>query len=219
MPVALTPVQTLIADLPESVLARIRRGFEISSRLSESERRSAVLKFLDSFERSGENLESDWLDKIATITPNDANALLTALSVAVGILSQTDDGAEDFLLAGRGKLFDEATAPPTREIATLITGERPRLTQTIARRTLSAETLPALDRFDVSVDFRFRFDKDDTIVTGVPVAIVHIDTDAPPELFLQMSRGDVEMVIDKLNTVLRQMAVAAKAFEKIGSGT
>jgi hypothetical protein len=68
------------------------------------------------------------------------------------------------------------------------------------------------------VDFRFKFDKDNEIETGVPVAIVHIDTDARPELFLQMSRSDVEMMIEKLNIVLKQMSTATRAFEKFGSG-
>jgi hypothetical protein len=214
MPEPQTPLVGLIADLPDGLLPRIRRGFDVFSRLPDSTRSSAVLKFLDSFEQSSENLESNWLDQITTIAPNDSNALLTALSVAVGTLSQTSVSAEEFLVAGRGKLFDEVQAPIALEIARIIVRERPRLEQTIARRTLSAETLPALDRFDVSVDFRFRFGKDNAIVAGVPVAIVHIDTDAPPELFFQMSRGDVEMVVDKLNIVLKQMAAAAAAFKK-----
>jgi hypothetical protein len=212
----LQPTSVLIAELPERLLPRIRGGFDILAGMSESERRSVVLKFLDSLERSSE-LEADWLDSVLTIGASDASALLTSVSVAVGILSQSSDGPADFLAAGRAELFSDGAAPAALDIASLITQQRTRIKQALTRRTLSAETLPSLESFDVSVDFRFRFDKENKIESGVPVAIVHIDTDVHPELYLQMSHSDIEMVIEKLNTTLKQMSVATKAFERSGS--
>jgi hypothetical protein len=217
VPPAQPSAQFMISELPEGLLPRIRSGFDILSKMSESDRRSVVRKFLDSFERITD-LDGNWLNAVVSVERGDASTLLTALSVAVAILSQASNGLEEFLTAGRDKLFGESAMAAAREVATIIAQDRPRLTQTITLRTLSAETLPALEGFDVSVDFRFKFDKDNEIETGVPVAIVHIDTDARPELFLQMSRSDVEMMIEKLNIVLKQMSTATRAFEKFGSG-
>lgn len=205
-------VDTLIAELPDNLFPRIRAGFDALAQMRPSDRRTVVLKFLDSFEKSGD-MDREWLESTLEISRRHASAVLAALSVAVGVLSQTDNG-EEFISAGSDKLFTPSVAPAVREVAALITDARPRITDTIARRTLSAQTLPALESFDVSVDFRFGFDNNNQIKTGVPVAVVHIDTDARPELFLQMSRGDVEMLVEKLNRVLKQMDAATRAFEK-----
>ncbi|WP_316159816.1 hypothetical protein [Bradyrhizobium sp. SZCCHNRI20481] len=208
-----SPIQTFLSELPESLLPRIRAGFDVLSKLPSSDRRAIVVKFLDTFERTGD-LDRDWLEATVSISRIDASAVLAALSVAVGVLSQTDGGPHDFVQAGRGKLFEDAAIDAVQEVATIIASEKPRISDTIERRTLSAQTLPALERFDVSVDFRFGFDKNNEIKSGVPVALVHVDTDAQAELFLQMSRADIEMLVDKLGTVLKQMAAATKAFEK-----
>jgi len=81
---------------------------------------------------------------------------------------------------------------------------------------LAAQTLPSLDTFDISVDLRLRF-KDEQIQDAVSVAVVHLDTDATNrELWFQMTRGDVELVIEKLNSTLKQMDTAEKLHSKSG---
>ncbi|MBB4391776.1 hypothetical protein [Bradyrhizobium sp. ERR14] len=206
-------IQTFLGELPDSLLPRIRTGFDALSKLSAPDRSAVVAKFLDSFQRTGD-LDRDWLDSTVSISRIEASAILAALSVSVGVLSQTEGTPEDFVQAARGKLFDDSAIRAAQEAASIIASERPRISDTIERRTLSAQTLPALESFDVSVDFRFGFDKNNEIKSGVPVALVHVDTDARAELFLQMSRSDVEMLVEKLNTVLKQMDAAVKAFAK-----
>jgi hypothetical protein len=203
----------LIAELPSGILPRINRGFLVFSDLAESAQRDAVEKFLQSFEQSS-TLEDDWLAEVTSISSADALALLTALSVAVGLLSQTSVSATEFVEAGRGILFGEGQVSAASAAARLVIEERPRLQKTIKNRALSAETMPSLERFDVSIDLRLSFGRENQILAGVPVAIVHIDTDAEPELFLQMSKGDVEMVVGKLRRVLDRMNEAEKVFAK-----
>jgi hypothetical protein len=56
---------------------------------------------------------------------------------------------------------------------------------------------------------------DRQIENAVPVALVHLDTDVSNrELWFQMTRGDVEAVIERLTRVLQQMDVAEKLFPK-----
>ena len=59
----------------------------------------------------------------------------------------------------------------------------------------------------VSVDLRIRFEKDQ-IKDGVSVAIVHIDTDSKPEIWFQMSRGEVDYFLQKLSETAAQMDAA-----------
>jgi hypothetical protein len=206
----------MIDELPERVLSRSQSGFEILSKMSEVDRRAVLQKFVDAFAR-GVELDNDWLDTTGSITHGEASTLLTTLSVPVAFLSQYRDGIEEFLAAARGKLFEESLLPTAREVADIISQDRARISTALTRRALSVETLPALEAFNVSVDYRFRFNKDNEIEIGVPVAIVHVDTDTDARLFLQMSTGDVEMLIGKLDKVLKQMAAATERFEKSGS--
>jgi hypothetical protein len=77
------------------------------------------------------------------------------------------------------------------------------------RRSLAMQTLPSLTSFDVSVDLRFKFDKDE-IADRVAVALVHIGTDVTEEMWLQLSRGDIDMILQSLTETLRRMDAVEK---------
>jgi hypothetical protein len=123
VPPAQPSAQFMISELPEGLLPRIRSGFDILSKMSESDRRSVVRKFLDSFERITD-LDGNWLNAVVSVERGDASTLLTALSVAVAILSQASNGLEEFLTAGRDKLFGESAMAAAREVATIIAQDR-----------------------------------------------------------------------------------------------
>jgi hypothetical protein len=61
-----------------------------------------------------------------------------------------------------------------------------------------------LDEISVAVDMRFRI-IDAEVKLSVPIALLHIDTDANEELWVQLTRGDVEDTIEKLSKCLEDM--------------
>jgi hypothetical protein len=212
--IAQSSLPSLISDLPDEILPRIKRGFDVAQRLSDASRREATTRFLKQFEQSGAGFEGDWLEAITGAPRSDARTLVTSISIVVGLLTQSSASVEDLVEAARGRLFEDRSLDAFKSIVEIVSGERSAIAKTIEDRTIAAETLPSLEGFHTSVDLRFRFEKDDLIVSAVPVALVHIDTDSRAELFLQMSRGDVDMVIEKLQRVAKRMDAATTLFEK-----
>jgi hypothetical protein len=73
---------------------------------------------------------------------------------------------------------------------------------------LAGEVLPSFARLDIAVDIRVQI-AEGRVEYTVPGAIVRIDTDSDQaELVLQLSRGDLEDVIQKLSEGLENMKIA-----------
>jgi hypothetical protein len=114
----------------------------------------------------------------------------------------------------REKLFDEADARAVSAITKRIGQQQPGLKKMFDRRSLAVETLPSLTGFNLSIDLRLRFTKDE-VTEGVAVALIHIRTDAEPELWLQLSRGDVDAIAEKLRETSRRMELAENLFNRV----
>lgn len=62
------------------------------------------------------------------------------------------------------------------------------------------------------VDFRIHFE-DEKPKNGVPVAVVHIETDSDKqELWFQMPQSEIERIIQKLTVASTQMELSARLF-------
>ena len=134
--------------------------------------------------------------------------LTAALSFAVGLLTDTDVSAAEFVDVARGKHFDPVDEGSTLAIATAIVTQRQGLNESIGRKRLAISVLPYLTEFEVTVDVRFRFE-DNKPTESVSIAIVHIDTDSTTqEIWFQLTRADIESIQQKLTRALEQMAVS-----------
>jgi hypothetical protein len=70
--------------------------------------------------------------------------------------------------------------------------------------------LPSLVDFETAVDVRLRFEKGQ-IKAGVPVVLVHIDTDAThEELWFQMTKAQAERLCTSLNDLLKDLEKAER---------
>jgi hypothetical protein len=139
---------------------------------------------------------------------------MTALSVTLGLLSDNVASAEEFVQAGRDIIFDAASEPTVRAIADIIIRQRPMLARAMARHQLAAEVLPSLAQFEVMVDLRIRFNNNapDEFVS---VAVVHIDTDGMQELWLQLSKSDITIMLDKLTKASKEMDLAENLISQV----
>lgn len=203
----------LISDIPEALLKRTRSGFSVANSVSEEMLRSGVLSFTSTLDRGGSTFDPEPFEKIFGTSKRDSGTLVSAISVVVGLLTQTRVSADDFVRAAVGKLFEEKDAPAAARIARIVNEDRDRLDKTIERRYLAAQTLPSLNSFDVSVDLRLQFDGSE-VREGVPVAVVYIATDGNPELWLQLTQADVALIVEKLGSISQQMNSAAELFSR-----
>lgn len=207
----------LISDMPEALQKRVRSGFAVASSLSEEQLRTGVSTFTKTLDRGSSTFDPEPLEKMLGTSKRDTGSLVTAISVVVGLLTQIRVDSDAFVRAFSGKLFEQKDTPAFATVADVVNQDRDRLDKSIERRYLAAQTLPSLSSFDVSIDLRLRFEGVE-IREGVPVAVVHIATDGDPQLWVQLTEADVSLIIEKLETVSKQMSSAAEMFSRLSTG-
>lgn len=201
----------LISDVSTATQARVRKGFAIATRLPADVREKAITDFLSAYEKGAAFAQLDSLEGV--LSPSEGANFVAALSVIVGVLSQCPASAEDFAQEGRGKLFDPSDDSVVMALANLVINKRTQLERSVESRLLAVETLPALTALDITIDLRFRFGKAG-IQDAVPVALVHVDTDAEPEIWFQMTEGDVDAMQQKLAEAKDWMEQARKFYDQ-----
>jgi hypothetical protein len=204
-----------IDDFPDRAKAAARQGFEIANGLSETDRAKALELMFSSFARGGGSIDTELLaNEIPSLTRRDAGRVMTALSLSFALLTQNAVTAAEFVQAGSGNLFDTACNPTASAVADIVISRRPTLDKAMARSRLANAVLPSLTRFDVAVDLRIRFENGKA-QEFVPVALAHIDTDADnTEIWFQLSRADITMLLEKLSTCARDMELGEELLNK-----
>jgi hypothetical protein len=195
-----------IADYPDRAKAAARHGFEIVSGVTEADRTKAVESMLFSFERGAGTIDTELLsNQIPSLTRRDAGRVITALSISIAFLTQNAVTAAEFVQAASGNLFDADCEPTVSAIADVVISRRATLDKAMARQRLATVVLPSLAEFEVTVDLRIRVENGQ-VQEFVPVALAHIDTDANNnEFWFQMSRADIDMLLDKLTNCAKEM--------------
>jgi hypothetical protein len=207
-----------IAEFPERGKVAARQGFEILRGLSEADRTKAVELMFSSFEKGGGgSVDTELLAKeIPSLTRRgDAGRTMTALSIAFALVTQNEVSSAEFVQAGTGKLFDANSEATASSIANVVIARRATLARAMERNRLASAVLPSLALFDVSVDLRIRF-QDGKAQESVPVALAHIDTDTDNnEIWFQMSRADVDTMIEKLQNTATEMDSAEELIRRV----
>jgi hypothetical protein len=198
-----------IADLPDRAKAAARQGFQIAGSLSPTDRTKVLDLMFSSFERGGWSIDADLLsNEIPSLRRGDAGRLMTAVSISFALLTQNPVTTAEFVQAGSSDIFDANSEPTATEIADVVISRRPTLDKAMARNQLANAVLPSVAQFSVTVDLRIRFENEKA-QEFVPVALVHLDTDADnTEIWCQLSRADITSIIQKLSNAAREMDLA-----------
>jgi hypothetical protein len=204
------PLDSEIASLPASMRSALVSGYRLAATLDEGEWRRAVESVIRDAERTGGTFDLETLAETLSIPERDARRVLSGISATVAVLTQTGASADEFVdLAKKGTL-PEASVRAASIASELIVTAREELERSFARRRLAAAVLPSLDSFEVTVDLRLKI-ADGRVEDFVPVALVHIDSDAVDhELWLQLTLDDVSSMIKKLEDARDQMGIAAR---------
>jgi hypothetical protein len=207
-----------IAEIPARAALAARQGFAIASALSETNRQKAVELILASLQKRGASFDTESVSTAINLPRRDAGRVMTALSITLGLLTNNVASPEEFVQAGRGTIFDAASEPTVRAVADLIISQRPTFEKAMARYQLSDVVLPSLAEFDVAVDLRVRFNNAQA-EDFVAVAVVHIDTDGNnQEVWCQLSKADIDMILQKLGKAAREMELAEGLLAKVMPG-
>jgi hypothetical protein len=197
-----------IGEYPKEALPYFNQGFVSASKLSEETRRLVLAEVIASFKRGTRRLDGAALRPLTKLNDREVEQLASVYSLVIGLLSESSATTEDFIASAKGILFLPEQESTAQLIAASVCASRQEIRLTVDRAQLAGEILPSLFVFDIAVDIRIRV-VDGEVKTFVPVAIVHLDTDADSEeVWFQMSRGDVEDTISKLTNALDDMKLA-----------
>ena len=118
---------------------------------------------------------------------------------------------EEFLVAAtRVELIRPEIQAKVRSFLDNIVADRVEVKKALRRASLPSQVLPFLTDFEVVVDLRVAYE-DDAVLSVVPVALFHIDTDAnSQEIWFQASKGQLERLKADIDSTLKKMEAAEK---------
>jgi hypothetical protein len=194
----------------------IKEGFDVLARLSKVDRSKVLTDAVSSINTPVVNSSADKgnLAIVLGISEKDAaSAKNSALSVAMSICNRDGDIDQKFFIdsAIREGVLLKEQSEIAREIFQLVTDQYDLVKSEIDGPQNMDDVLPLLRLFDITVDMKLKFDQSG-ISKMYPVAVLHIDTDSyAQEVWLQISKRQIEKIIAELNTVFEQMKMAEKA--------
>ena len=193
---------------PDEARRFFRSGFDVASRLSVNDRKTALAEFLSHALR-GKRLGSGIsLSPIPGLNKREMDQLAATFSVVVGILTDSNATARDFSDAATGNLFDEQHSEAAMSLATLVCEQRAALSTALQKAQLSGSVLPSLEQFNLAVDLRLKI-AEGVVRTSVPVVVAYISTDVDGKsLGFQMTKTDVEEMINKLQEISEAIKTA-----------
>lgn len=203
------PLAEMFADIPAHVKSYLKGGFDILAKVSEAHLGELVKTVSESF-RSHYAISPVQLASQLNLSTEQASALLAATSLLAMALSSREEPVEEVVQAAiQAGLLENSHKDAALRFSSSIT-DRQALKQALDRSRVSSEILPSLIDFETTVDMRLSFDKNE-IKFAVPVALVHLDTDANnQEVWFQLNKKEVERMINDLQSTLRRMEEVEK---------
>jgi hypothetical protein len=200
------PVVELLSDMPSVPKALIRKGFSVVARLPESAHSALLRSALDAAERKPVNDEE--LAKNLGISVEDATNAVAAVRMFSALASARGETAEELLEAlVESDLVTAAQKPTLAKIVPKVMQVAPELNEAAARQRLTEAVLPSFKRFQAVLDIRIG--NEDRGGFALPVAIAFLDTDTNNQrLWFQLTRQDVEDLLEKLNSILKRFKEA-----------
>lgn len=205
--------QLLFPDMPDGLKRSIKKGNTILANSSQAIWDAAIndaISFITSPISNISSIEGR-LTTIIGCSEKDATAVRNAALSAVHTINDKDGiTAHNFVDASiqEGTLADE-DADKIRSFYEYALNGKPSIKDMLENDAASDDdSLPTLRSFDISVDLKLKFDRNG-ISKMLPIATFHIDTESyTQEIWLQISKRQLETLINELNTALDQMKLA-----------
>ncbi len=208
------PLPEMLPPIPERAKPFVREGFRILGEFSDAQQdvlSSASEILTDPLSA----LREDDLALKLSIEQEEVRPLVSSLRMITSVLSSSEVTAEELLdfLEKEEVIVDESQKNTVLAVAKEIERNRGALRQGIDKSRLGSEILPSLDEFEITVDIRLGFEKEE-VTLAVPVALMHLATDVPHEdIWFQMTKSHVERLVEDLQEILLRMNSAEKLAE------
>ncbi len=208
-----------LSEFPGPVKNILKRGFGILARASEEQREKVLIAVQEIFGASREQTESklDEVGKTIGFSPAEGRAVVITATIAASaaISYQGEDAAEQFVQAAiEAKVLEEDHRQAASKFMEALIGKRAILERSFDRASVARSTLPSFRNIFTSMDLRLAFEKG-KVKFAVPVAVVHLSTDVSQQgVWFQLTRNQLDEVIEKLKETQSQMEEAERLIEK-----
>lgn len=133
---------------------------------------------------------------------------MAAAMVAVPLLGNSGTVEEFTAAATKVEILTPDLVDKLLPFFQVVIQEQPLLARAIRRASLPGQVLPSFTDFEIAIDVRIAFE-DHGVYESVPVAIVHIDTDASGgEIWFQASKAQMERLKSSVDTAIKRMELA-----------
>lgn len=204
-----------IASIPDHVKPMIASGFRVVSSMP-LEKSEKLLGFAiqDYIDRT-DTLSTDGREDEFDLPRAEYWRAASALVPLVGILLESEGGAEEFVAAAKAtSLVDDSSHQRILSLARAVVADRGRSAQTKRQVRLGAAVLPSFDKVEYVTDIRVRVK--DGKLESVPVTIIYLETDAHDQrLWFQLTKRQLQVLLDMLKQAEADMLVVEAAAAKI----
>ncbi len=196
----------MVGRFPRAFREQAEKGFVVLATVNSqhyAEILKAVVITLESKRAPLENLE-----KYLKLSKNDLSMLFAAAMLTVPFLGEGGNAEEFVGSAVKSGLIRAELVPQIQPFIDTVVAERAQIGRAIRRAALPGEVLPFLSNVEVAVDLRIGFEQE-AVADAVPVAVIHIDTDANgKEIWFQASKQQMELFKKDIEEAIKRMDIA-----------
>lgn len=165
----------VLSRLPRAFRGQAEKGFEVLAEVGKQHYTELLRAAIVALESKKPPLEE--LEKSLKLSKNDLNALFAAAMLTVPLIGQ-GIGQDEFLASTvKAGIIPQSLVPKVQPFVETVVADSVQIGRILRRETLPSQVLPYVSNVEVVVDLRVAFEKE-AVIEAVPVAIVHIDTDA-----------------------------------------
>ena len=202
------PFADTLKEMPRGFTSYLQQGFSLLSKVPADRYQTLLEHVAESIDYPQLRAEEPFVAALG-LREEDINPLVAAVSMLCVSLASTDETPENVTKAAQAaQIVNESDTRAMLAFSGLVARDRARLKELLQRSQTASRVLPTLDTFDIAIDTRLSFKKED-VVFAVPVLVAHMDTDSgTDEVWFQMSKVQVRLLIEKLQEALRRLEIA-----------
>lgn len=204
-------MEEAISDMPARIKTYVRTGLTVLSGVPENNLSILFDLVLETIQSGKVMTDFEVLTRLG-ISQADAPVLFGALSLLASVASTREESADQCVkITVDTKLVDASQASLALKFFSAVMQKRQLIRRALQVSSLSGAVLPSLVDFDIVVDVRFGFEKGRMTETAA-VILMHINTDARgQEVWLQVTKVQLEGMIKELEETLRNVEQAEKS--------
>lgn len=196
----------MVRTIPRAFKEQAEKGFAVLATISPQHYAEILKAVVVTVESKRAPLEG--LEKTLGLSKNDLSALFAAAMLTVPILAQGGNAEEFVSSAVKAGLIADGLVPRIQPFIDTVIAERIGIGRAIKRAALPSLVLPFLSNVEVVVDLRIGFEQE-VVAEAVPVAVIHIDTDAEgKEIWFQASKQQMEDLKTDVQEAIKRMETA-----------